>query len=229
MHLQRMLEMPGRPMRIVAAETNSLRSEELVKSFEDLAQANGVDLIVINPNGLTAEAFSERLGEARGGSRGFDDIVVIVASAPAIEAAMPHLAADGMLVVFGGLARGTPTHLDLSNVYLGNVQITGSAGSTISDQAAVLQKVAAGHLSTASAVAAIGGMDSARHGVQCLMDRCFAGKMIIFPQVGSFPLTALADLKTAAPAVYGLLGPDGSWTREAESEFLRRHAGGAYG
>jgi threonine dehydrogenase-like Zn-dependent dehydrogenase len=227
MHLQRMLEMPGRPVRVVAAETNPLRAEELVKSFEGLARANGVDLIAINPNALTAEAFSDRLGEVHGG-RGFDDIVVIVASAPAIEAAMPHLAADGMLVVFGGLARGTPAYLDLSNVYLGNVQITGSAGSTIGDQAAVLQKVAAGHLSTASAVAAIGGMDAARHGVQCLMDRCFAGKAVIFPQVRSFRLTALPDLKAVAPEVYDLLGPGGVWTRAAEAEFLRRYAGDAY-
>ena len=84
---------------------------------------------------------------------------------PAIEAALPQLACDGMLVVFGGLARGTMAQLDLSQVYLGCVQITGSAGSTIHDQASVLGKVAAKHLSTASAVAAIGGWT--RRGTAC--------------------------------------------------------------
>jgi threonine dehydrogenase-like Zn-dependent dehydrogenase len=227
MHLQRMLEMPERPRRIVAAETNRLRSEELVHAFQGLARANGVELIVLNPNDMPAAEFAGRLAEAHGG-RGFDDIVVIVASAPAIESSMPHLAPDGLLVVFGGLARGTPADLDVSNVYLGNVQITGSAGSTISDQAAVLGKVAADHLSTASAVAAVGGMDAAAHGVQCLVDRCYAGKMVIFPQVRSFPLTALPDLQAVAPEVYDLLGPGGMWTREAEAEFLRRYAGEVY-
>jgi threonine dehydrogenase-like Zn-dependent dehydrogenase len=227
MHLQRMLEMPGRPRRIVAAETNLLRAEELANSFAALARANVVELIIVNPRLGDAEDYEEALHGAHG-AHGFDDIVVVIASAQAIEAAAPHLAPDGLLVVFGGLARGAPAFLDLSNVYLGNVQITGSAGSTISDQAAVLRKVAAGHLSSASAVAAVGGMDAARDGVQCLMDRCFAGKMVIYPQVASFPLTALADLKGPAPAVYDLLGPAGLWTREAEAEFLRRYAGGVY-
>ena len=89
--------------------------------------------------------------------------------------------------------------LDLSNIYLGGTQITGSAGSTIHDQASVMRKVAAGNLTTANAVAAVGGLDAARDGMQGLMDGRFPGKMVIFPQVESFPLTALADLKTAAP------------------------------
>ncbi len=228
MHLQRMLEMPAGPARIVVSETNIVRNADLGRTFGPLAQARGIELTVINPKQLSEADFAEALGAAHGG-RGFDDIVVIVASAPAIEAAMPHLACDGLLVVFGGLARGTLARLDLSQVYLGCVQITGSAGSTIRDQATVLGKVAAGQLSTASAVAAIGGLDAAREGMQGLMDGRFPGKIVIFPQVASFPLTALADLKTSAPAVYDLLGPGGVWTRAAEAEFLRRYAGDIYG
>jgi hypothetical protein len=52
--------------------------------------------------------------------------------------------------------------------------------------------------------------------------------MVIFPQVESFPLTALADLKTVAPSVFDLFGPAGDWTRAAEAEFLRLYAEGAY-
>jgi threonine dehydrogenase-like Zn-dependent dehydrogenase len=176
---------------------------------------------------MPAEEYASALAAAHGG-RGFDDIVVIVASTPAIEAALPHLAADGLLVIFGGLARGTMAALDLSNIYRGGMQMTGSAGSTIHDQATVLRKVAAGTLSTANAVAAVGGLDAARDGMQGLMDGRFPGKMVIFPQVESFPLTALADLKTAAPSVFNLLGSAGDWTRRAETEFLRLYARGAY-
>jgi D-arabinose 1-dehydrogenase-like Zn-dependent alcohol dehydrogenase len=173
------------------------------------------------------EAHAAAVAAARG-SAGFDDIIVIVASVPAIEQAMPHLAPDGLLQIFGGLARGTTAQLDLSNVYLGAAQITGSAGSTIHDQASVLHKVHLGHLSTAAAVAAIGGIDAARDGMQGLMDGRFPGKMVVYPQVGSFGLTALSELKSAAPAVYDLLGPRGSWTRAAEAEFLARYAEGVY-
>ncbi len=60
------------------------------------------------------------------------------------------------------------------------------------------------------------------------MDRRFPGKMVIYPQVEAFPLTAVADLKTAVPTVYARLGDSGVWTREAEAEFLRLFAPGVY-
>ncbi len=227
MHLQRMLEMPGGPRRVVVSETNDVRNPDLARSFAGLAAAKGIELIVHNPKQMGEAAYAAALAATHGG-RGFDDVVVIVASVPAIEAALPLLAPDGMLVVFGGLARGTLARLDLSSVYLGNLQIIGSAGSTIHDQAAVLSKVAVGHLSTANAVAAIGGLDAAREGMQGLMDGRFPGKMVIYPQVPAFPLTALADLKDAAPAVYALLDDGGLWSRPAEAEFLRQYAGEIY-
>jgi threonine dehydrogenase-like Zn-dependent dehydrogenase len=227
MHLQRMLELPHGPRKIVVAETNLARSPELLTDFGPLARSRGVELIVLNPRQMAAGAFQDALAQAHGG-RGFDDIVVIVASVPAIEAAMPHLAPDGLLVIFGGLARGTTARLDLSNITLGAAQMTGSAGSALRDQLSVLNKVAAGHLSTASAVAAVGGLAAARDGMQGLMDGRFPGKMVIYPQVEAFPLTALADLKTAAPAVYDRLGEGGAWTREAEAEFLRIFAPEVY-
>jgi threonine dehydrogenase-like Zn-dependent dehydrogenase len=228
MHLQRMLEMTGGPRKVVVAETNLVRNPELVTSFGPLARSRGIELVVLNPKQMPPDDYTAALDAAHGG-RGFDDIVVIVANTPAIEAALPQLAPDGLLVIFGGLARGTTAALDLSNIYLGTLQMTGSAGSTIHDQATVLRKVAAGTLSTASAVAAVGGLDAARDGMQGLMDGRFPGKMVIFPQVALFPLTALADLREAAPSVYRLLGPAGDWTREAEAEFLKLFAGGVYG
>jgi hypothetical protein len=46
--------------------------------------------------------------------------------------------------------------------------------------------------------------------------------------VTSFPLTALPDLKEAAPSVFAKLAADGTWTREAELEFLHLYAGDVY-
>jgi threonine dehydrogenase-like Zn-dependent dehydrogenase len=227
MHVQRMIEIPGGPRRIVVAETNAQRGPELVASFAELARVRGKELVVLNPKQMPEAAFDATLRAAHGG-RGFDDIVVVVANVPAIESTLPYLAPDGMLVIFGGLARGTLAALDLSNVYLGGTQITGSAGSTIHDQAAVIEKVAAGHLSTAGAVAAIGGINAAKDGIQGLIDRRFPGKMVIFPQVTSFPLTALPDLEHVAPSVFTKLAADGAWTREAELEFLHLYAGDVY-
>lgn len=227
MHLQRLLEADRGPRQIVVSESNPVRNPELVADFGPLARERGIELTVLNPRQLGEAAHAAAVASAVG-SRGFDDIIVIVASVSAIEQAMPRLAPDGMLQIFGGLARGTAAQLDLSNVYLGGAQLTGSAGSTIHDQASVLNKVYQGQLSTAAAVAAIGGIDAARDGMQGLMDGRFPGKMVIYPQVEAFPLTALADLKSRAPRVYNLLGPRGGWTKEAETEFLRAYAGHVY-
>jgi L-sorbose 1-phosphate reductase len=227
MHLQRLLEMQGGPRRVVAAERNPIRNPELLADFGSLARSAGIQLAVLNPKQMPTEEYERALREAHGGE-GFDDIIVVVASIPAIESHMAHLAADGLLQIFGGVARGTLARLDLSNVYLGATQITGSAGSTIEDQSAVLTKVISGQLSTASAVSAIGGIEAAHDGMQGLMDGRFPGKMVIYPQVEAFPLTALTDLRAAAPEVHDLLGPGGAWTREAETEFLRRFAPNAY-
>jgi L-sorbose 1-phosphate reductase len=190
-----------------------------------LAEARGVEMQVVDPRGLGEIAYDELLRSAHGG-RGFDDIVIMVASVPAIEAAMPHLAPDGLLVLFAGLARGTIAQIDISNIYLGNAQMTGSAGSRIVDQATVVARVAAGQLSTASVVAAIGGLNAAKAGIQALMEGRFPGKVVIFPQVPEFPLTELAGLAQAAPAVYERLDERGQWTRAAEAEFLRTFARG---
>ena len=225
MHIQRMIEMEGGPRRVLVTETNLGRQAELEAGLSGMAQARGVELVVCNPGQVGDETLQQTLRRVHEG-RGFDDIVVMVAKPDAVEQAIRHLAPDGMLAVFAGVPKGTFASLDISNIYLGRVQITGTSGSRISDQASVLDKVARAQLSTASAVAAIGGLDAARAGIQALMDGRFPGKVVIFPQVASFPLTPLAELKTVAPNVYERLSPAGTWTREAELEFLRSYGQG---
>jgi D-arabinose 1-dehydrogenase-like Zn-dependent alcohol dehydrogenase len=220
MHLQRMLEMQGGPARILVTESNPLRSAELVADFSTLAAVRDIQLQVINTRALGEAEVHAALVTAHGGA-GFDDIVVVVAKPDAVEAAMPYLAPSGMLAIFGGLPKGTMADLDISPIYLHGAQMTGTSGSRISDQAAVVHKVITGQLSTANAVAAIGGLDAARDGIQALIDRRYPGKVVIFPRVPSFPLTALADLAAVAPTVAARLSPAGQWTRTAEQEFLR--------
>jgi L-sorbose 1-phosphate reductase len=224
MHIQRMIEIQGGPARIVVTETNTGREAELNHTFAPAAAARGIAWQMINPREMTQAELDKELAAAHGGA-GFDDIVVLAARAETVAAASAHLAPTGLLDVFAGLPRGTLAALDLSNVYLGNMQVTGTSGSRISDQAAVIEKVHTGQLSTASAVAAIGGLDAAADGIRALMEGRFAGKVVIFPPVASFPLTALADLAQAAPTVHALLDADGKWTRAAEREFLRLYRG----
>ena len=56
------------------------------------------------------------------------------------------LSPDGMLVLFAGVPVGTRVALDMSPVFLGGAQYTGTSGSRIADQALVVEKTVAGGL-----------------------------------------------------------------------------------
>ena len=130
---------------------------------------------------------------------------------------------DGMLVFFAGIAIGTMGALDMSRVYLDNAQFTGTSGSAIDDQALVLEKATTGKLSPALNVAAIGGIEAARDGVQAMLDGRFAGKIVIFPQVSGVPLLGLDRLADELPEVAAELGSRGEWTRAAERRLIETH------
>jgi len=146
--------------------------------------------------------------------------VVTVPLGPVMADAARLMSPDGMLVFFAGVANGTMGPLDMSRVYLDNAQFTGTSGSTISDQALVVGKAQAGKLSPALNVAAIGGIEAARDGVQAMLDGRFAGKIVIFPQVSGVPLLGLDELADELPEVAESLGPRGEWTSEAERRLI---------
>jgi hypothetical protein len=58
-------------------------------------------------------------------------------------------------------------------------------------------------------------------GLEGVISQAFPGKVVLYPQVQDFPVTRLEDLKDVLPGVYALLGPQHSWTVEAEAEFLK--------
>ena len=85
----------------------------------------------------------------------------------------------------------------------------------------MLNQAETGVLSPNRSVAAIGSLSAAREGLQAVMDTVYPGKVVIFPTVKEFPLTALPDLKESLPSVYAKLKDGREWTVEAENEFLR--------
>ncbi|MEM7325021.1 MAG: alcohol dehydrogenase, partial [Actinomycetota bacterium] len=191
-----------------------------------LAERTGRTLIPINPNG---DRQTRDLVDELTDGRGADDVVVSVPVAPIMADAGTLLAPNGMLVFFAGIANGTEGPLDMSRVYLDNVQYTGTSGSSIDDQAAVLDKANAGTLTPALNLAAIGGIEAGRDGVQAVLEGRFAGKVVIFPQVAGVPLTGLEELKSTAPEVAAALGSRGEWTEAAERALIEHYGVGASG
>ncbi len=218
MHVQRAVELPGGPAIIIATDLNTERLAALEQMFRPLAEARGKQLIIFNPEGSsdTLEALVRR----ETGGRGADDVVVCVPSGRLMADSAKLMASDGMLVLFAGVPNGTMAPLNMSDVYLHNAQFTGTSGSRITDQALVIQKTRAGELSPNRSVAAIGGIEAARDGVQAMMEGRYAGKVVIFPQLSGLPLTGVAELSKKYPEVAAKLAPGGVWTPEAEQALI---------
>ena len=76
-------------------------------------------------------------------------------------------------------------------------------------------------LDTGASVAAIGGLEAYRDGLDAVKTSRFPGKTVIFPQIEGLPLTALAGLETVRPAVFAKLKRGKFWTHDAEAELLK--------
>jgi threonine dehydrogenase-like Zn-dependent dehydrogenase len=220
MHVQRAIELHNGPAVIIATEVNASRMETLKKLCEPLAKARGKKFITFNPSnaGESVIDFVKRLTIGRMA----DDVVVSVPVAALMEESAKLTSPDGMLVFFAGVSVGTYVHLNLSAVYLHNAQLSGTSGSTLDDQRMVIRKTLAKQLSPNYSVAAVGGLEAARDGVNAMMNGKFAGKVVIFPQLSGLPLTGLEEMPRLYPDIAAKLGPNQTWTLDAEKALIEK-------
>ncbi len=222
MHVQRAIELPDGPALIIATDVNSMRLAALDDRFSGLAEANQTRLVTFNPaDAASGESLRDYVLRLTNG-QGADDVIVSVPVAAVMADAATVLKNDGMLNFFAGVPNGTFAPLALSNIYLRNAQYTGTSGSALADQALVIDKTLAGKLSPNRSVAAVGGMEAARDGVEAMMDGRYPGKVVIFPQLHGLPLTGIDELAEQYPDVAEKLAPGLVWTPEAEAALIER-------
>ena len=154
------------------------------------------------------------------GERFVDDAVICAPVAKLMEETAKLIKPDGMLIFFAGVPNGTFIEVNLSAVFLHNQQLTGTSGSKLIDQEVILQKTLMWELNPNRSVAAIGGMEVARDGLEALMKGTFAGKIIIFPQLDNLPLIGLENLENHYPGIAEKLGENNLWTIEAEKALI---------
>jgi threonine dehydrogenase-like Zn-dependent dehydrogenase len=218
MHVQYAIESADSPRAILGTARSDRRLSFIESVYRAEAEAKGIAFTCASR--ADEAAYRRTLEEV--GAAGFDNIVVLAADAAAIEEAAAHLAPQGVMNIFAGVAQGSmPVSLDLSDVYLKGSRITGHSGSTIGDMQLTLREVQSGHLSPHRLLSAVGSLSAARDALQAVNDSTFPGKVVIFPHIKEMPLTALPDLKGPLPTVYAKLKDGREWTTEAEEEFLR--------
>jgi threonine dehydrogenase-like Zn-dependent dehydrogenase len=216
MHVQRAIEIPDAPKTIVCTDVSDHRLEDLRQTFEADAQAKGIEFVCLNPANADA---AQTLAQHQ--AAGFDDIIVLAPLPKVISDVAQYLKQDGTLNIFAGVARGTMTDLDVSDVYLKGTRWIGQSGSTIADMRSTLDQAESGTLSPNRAAAAVGSLSAFRDGLRAVQDAVYPGKVVIFPHIKELPLTALPDLKDTMPTVYEKLADGREWTKEAEEEFFR--------
>ena len=218
MHVQRALEKKDGPAVIIATELKADRLEVLERAMTPLAAAKGKTFKLFNPS-ESEQTLADFIKEVTGESL-VDDAVVCVPVAKLMEESACLLKDDGMLVCFAGVPNGTYINVDLSPIYLGNQQLTGTSGSRLMDQEVILRKTLEGDLNPNRSVAAIGGMSVAQAGLEALINGTYAGKIIIFPQLNDLPLLGLEELDARYPRVSEKLGENHLWTIAAEQALI---------
>lgn len=221
MHVQRAIELPNGPGKVIATEVSDLRLTALQERFGPLAASNNCELLTFNPQ-TSKQSLHDFVMEATG-NQGAEDVVVSVPIAEVMAEANTLMHKDGMLVFFAGVPNGTMARLNLSTVYMSNAQYTGTSGLTLDDQFQVMDQASHGSLNPGRSVGAIGGMNVAREGIQAMIDGRYAGKIIIFPQFLDLPLIGLDDLHKIHPDIAEKLEPGNMWTTEAEEALFEKY------
>jgi threonine dehydrogenase-like Zn-dependent dehydrogenase len=222
MHVQRALQAAEAPRQIVATDLVPERLAVVEQKYGQLIEAkrDKIEVALRTPQGKSGADFNADLFAMTGGE-GYDDVVVLAPSANVVAGAVSLMAQDGVMNIFAGLPRGTKAPIDLRLVAGKGLRFTGSSGSMIHDLRNTLDAAESGQLDPNLSVVAVSGLNDAKKGIAAVMTQTYPGKIVVYPQIQDFPITALSDLKTVLPAVYELLGPNESWTVEAEREFLR--------
>ncbi|MFO7975814.1 MAG: alcohol dehydrogenase catalytic domain-containing protein [Candidatus Hydrogenedentota bacterium] len=221
MHVQRAIELPCGSRRVVVTDLDRERLDHIEMRFGDMAKAKGVELFTLSPDQFSGqEEMNAKIRELS--PNGYNDVCVLAPVTPLVTQACGFAADNAIVNVFAGIPIGNPASIRLSDLCRG-VKIIGSSGSRISDLRRILEMVEKGELNTNMSVAAIGGLNSAREGLEGVRDARFPGKTVIYPQILDLPLMGLEEIPDKLPELKDELGPQRCWTKHAEAALLEKY------
>lgn len=222
MHVQLAIEASDGPRTVVCTDIDTDRLSRIPIRFGEAAEKRGCKLVLLNPKEL-GDQFEVELNKIA--PDGYDDVVCLVPVPAIISQCSRFLGKRGVFNIFAGVGRGTMAELDMNKVIKNNARLFGSSGSSIDDLKMTLSLAERGELSPNMAVAAIGGIEAVKDGLTAVSESAMPGKIVIYPHLKDLPMTPLTKLSAVLPDVAAKLGPDDTWTREAELALLEHFLG----
>jgi threonine dehydrogenase-like Zn-dependent dehydrogenase len=207
MHVIRLVCEDKKNVSVTGTDFDDARLASLDKKARPFAQANHVELRLINPQKTP--------------DTGKYSYCAIMAPVGALVAQAVRDSVPGMLInIFAGIPANVKQELDLDTYIANRCFMLGTSGSRLSDMKRVLEKVTSGRLNTDVSVDAVSGMAGATDGLAAVENRTMAGKIIVYPGLIDMPLVTLSKMAAHRPDVAAKLD-DGIWTKQAEQELLK--------
>ncbi|MBR2365026.1 MAG: hypothetical protein IKA79_07480 [Lentisphaeria bacterium] len=220
MHTQLAVTNPDGPSKIIVSDMDDTRLANVDQLLRPAAEARGVEFKLVNPSKMSPAEFDALLDEFA--PEGFDDIVMLVPVAPLVSAYAKFLGKDGLMNIFAGIPAGKEATLCCGAIANGGARFIGSSGSKTQDLRNTIKFVQEGILKPVSALAAIGGMNVLKEGLEAVAAAKFPGKTVIFPNCPDMPLTGVNDIATLVPGLEKTFDADGNYSVETEKALLAK-------
>lgn len=161
---------------VIGSDPMPARRERMIATLSDKANANGCELLAVDPSDL--QNVIDRVTDGRGA----DDLIIAVGHPKVIENSLPLLGKGGVANLFGGLKKGQEfVSVNANNIHYSETMITGSSGGTAWDISQTLDWMAAGSIDASQHVAKIGSLEHAIEMIHDVKDQKLEGKAVLYP------------------------------------------------
>ncbi len=189
---------------IIVSDLRADRLAKVERTFAERARRAGVTLTLFNPSERSAQEVIQPCS--------VDDIIILAPVREVAQEALTYLADGGFLNVFAGFPGREDSDITVSlyDMHYRNWTLLATSGSPIEALVEALQACRSGRIDPNNVVAAVGGLRSAREGIDHLAKATFPGRIVIYPHL-DIPLTPVEELTGGAP-----------WSRAAERALFER-------
>lgn len=222
MHTQLAVESDEGPSRILVTDMDDTRLQKVTALLSPSIKKRGIEFKAFNPKSFPTPAeYLKAIGAFA--PEGFDDIIMLVPVIEALEGSLSFMKKDCVMNIFAGIPAGKKGKISVKGVAESGHRFIGSSGSRTSDLRHTLEMVEAKRLNPATALAAIGGMNDLKKGLEAVANATYAGKTVIFPQCPDLPLTPIEKLAEIMPETKSTFDKNGFYTTETESVILGKY------